>query len=259
MLKPLSLGFLIASSNIVFATNEFSGLIIEGYQNNETFCSAIQLELIGASADALIITSDIYSSDSEGAGTAFRRAKVEISPLTIRQLNIIDETGLRQVMCKTKSREGLAEVTDQKFIGKEGQCSDIVKSIVNHAFASLSSEAQNIAEQKRGETTVDPTIYDQFGGLVWAKPGAFDTVSVDGNGEIHFRSEGLFTPSNPNTAISDEFVDILNVQLKALSTVLPYGTTYADLIALGFVNPKELGTHYCTVPSIEAVQQALLK
>lgn len=239
--------------------NQGADEIPNNYLDNASFCTDMQNDLSGIKPGLLESVNTLFNSNVGEEGSLFRRAKVEINPLTTRQLNVHDANGIKQIMCKTKARDGLMPETGDVFSGKEGDCSDATKTLLRQAFATLSAENQSIAAVKLGDTTVDTTVYDQFGGLVWANPGAFETIVVDSDGTIHLRSESLETPNNPNTAISNLFVDLLNGQLAGSGIMLPYGTTYADLIAMGFVNPKELGTRYCTVPSIDAIQRALLK
>ena len=239
------------------------------YLNVDRYCADVQSELASIKPGAVTINVVQYTN-TEGSASAnptgyraFRSSKAladaSTRTLTVRQLVVTDASGSQtQVMCKTKSQDGLLPILGEGvFRGEAKECSDVSKTLLRRAFTNLPAAKRAAGSATLDRTVVDPTVYDEFGGNFWTVVG-FPTLETDAANVLHVRSNGLYTPEDPNTPLSDDFIDFLNAQLSAFGLPpLPYGTTNGDLIAAGFVDPLTLGTSYCTTATVSALQKAL--
>lgn len=234
------------------------------YTNLATYCADVQTELARLKPGSATITTVLYD-DTTVEGTrvgyrAFRSSKALVDgasrTITVRQWVVRDAAGNPvQVMCKTKAQDALLPALGaSSFSGPQSNCTAVTSTILKRSFGTLSSKQREAAEDAYEETVVDPAEYDEFGGNLWTLLG-YQTFVTDADGDLHLRSQGLYTPLDPNTPLSNAFIDLLNSQF-GLS--LPYGTTNGDMVAAGLTDPLTLGVHYCTVPAVSAVQAALL-
>ncbi len=246
-----------------------AGAVHRSYLNVDRYCADVQSELASIKPGAVTINVVQYTNtpgtatDNPTGYKAFRSAKAladaSTRTITVRQLVVTDADGSQtQVMCKTKSQDGLLPVFGAGlFRGGAKECSDVSKTLLRRAFTTLPKGKLWAGFRTLHRTVVDPTVYDEFGGNFWTVVG-FPTLETDAANVLHVRSNGLYTPEDPNTPLSNAFIDYLNAQLSTFGLPpLPYGTTNGDLIAAGFVAPETLGTSYCTTATVSALQKAL--
>lgn len=246
-----------------------AGDVRNSYLSVDRYCADVQAELASLKPGAVTINVVQYT-DTPGSAAAnptgyraFRSSKALVDAstrtLTVRQLVVTDASGGQsQVMCKTKSQDGLLPILGAGvFRGGAKECSDVSKTLLRRAFTTLPAAKRAAGSATLDRTVVDPTVYDEFGGNFWTVVG-FPTLQTDAANVLHVRSNGLYTPADPDTPLSDAFIDFLNAQLEAFGLPpLPYGTTNGDLIDAGFVDPLTLGTSYCTTATVSALQKAL--
>ncbi|GAB4586557.1 hypothetical protein [Nocardia sp. IFM 10818] len=125
---------------------------------------------------------------------SFAASKPQVQPLTVTSYTTYEDSGTglpRQVRCKGKSADHLAEVYGARTAGPEGTCAQVNRGTLKQVAGSLTDAEREALVFRPNRVVIDPDTLATTG-QDWLSD--FPTATVDSAGTLHLPAKALHVP-----------------------------------------------------------------